>query len=128
MRPSLPLTRYFTANNPSAYFVDMPKMPVSQHHSTAPGPPKATAVATPTMLPVPMVAASAVANAPNWLTSPAPLWSFFTDRRMPSSSFRCGTRRRTVRNRCVPNSRIIMGQPHSTELNHEKKSLILSIS
>ena len=63
-------TRYFTASSPSAYFVEMPNSPVSQHHSTAPGPPSATAVATPMMLPVPMVAASAVANAPNCDTSP----------------------------------------------------------
>ena len=63
--PSAVFTRYFTASSPSAYFVDIPKIPVNQHHSTAPGPPRATAVATPTMLPVPMVAASAVAKAPN---------------------------------------------------------------
>ena len=68
--PFVPFTRNFTASSPSAYLVAMPKMPVSQHHSTAPGPPNATAVATPTMFPVPMVAASAVASAPNWLTSP----------------------------------------------------------
>jgi len=47
-------------------------MPVSHTQRTAPGPPAATAVATPTMLPVPMVAASAVVSAPKWLTSPSP--------------------------------------------------------
>lgn len=50
----------------------MPNTPVSHIHSTAPGPPSETAVATPTMLPVPMVAASAVVSAPKWLTSPSP--------------------------------------------------------
>ena len=50
----------------------MPNTPVSHIQSTAPGPPAATAVATPTMLPVPIVAASAVVSAPNWLTSPSP--------------------------------------------------------
>ena len=70
MRPPSDLTRYFMASSASAYFVEMPNTPVSQHQNTAPGPPSATAVATPIMLPVPMVAASAVANAPNCDTSP----------------------------------------------------------
>ena len=69
------LTRYFTLSTASAYLVAMPKTPVSHIHNTAPGPPAATAVATPTMLPVPMVAASAVVSAPNWLTSPSPSFS-----------------------------------------------------
>ena len=43
----------------------MPNTPVNQHHNTAPGPPSAIAVATPTILPVPIVAAHAVDNAPN---------------------------------------------------------------
>ena len=61
---------YFIAKSPSEYFVAMPNTPVSQHHRTAPGPPKAIAVATPMMFPVPMVAARAVAKAPNCETSP----------------------------------------------------------
>ena len=40
-----------------------PEYPVSQHQNTAPGPPMAMAVEIPTMLPVPIVAASAVASA-----------------------------------------------------------------
>ena len=60
--PSVDLILYLIANKPSAYLVEMPKTPVSQHQSTAPGPPKAIAVAIPTMLPVPMVAAKAVAK------------------------------------------------------------------
>ena len=65
IRPSGVCTRYLMASRPSAYLVEMPNTPVSQHHNTAPGPPNATAVATPMILPVPMVAANAVANAPN---------------------------------------------------------------
>ena len=42
----------------------MPSTPVSQHHSTAPGPPRAMAVDTPMILPVPKVAANVVASAP----------------------------------------------------------------
>lgn len=49
-----------------------------QHHSTAPGPPSDIAVATPMMLPVPIVAANDVARAANWLTSPDVSLSLFT--------------------------------------------------
>ena len=41
----------------------MPKKPTTHIQNTAPGPPKATAVPTPAMLPVPMVADRAVAQA-----------------------------------------------------------------
>jgi len=62
--PSGSITRYFTARTASEYLVAMPKTPVSQIQRTAPGPPRATAVDTPTMLPAPIVAASAVIKAP----------------------------------------------------------------
>ena len=72
--PSGIFTRYFTESSASVYFVAMPNTPDSHIHSTAPGPPATTAVATPTMFPVPMVAASAVISAANGLISPfAPL-------------------------------------------------------
>ena len=45
--------------------VAIPKMPVIQHQNTAPGPPRAIAVPTPMIFPVPIVEASAVASAPN---------------------------------------------------------------
>ena len=125
--PSLVFTRYFTASRPSEYFVAMPSTPVIQHHSTAPGPPKATAVATPTMLPVPMVAASDVAKAPNWLTSPSAPSSRVKERRMPFRIWRCGKRNRTVRYRCVPSSSTIIGQPHSCEAASEIMVLMDSI-
>ena len=80
MCPSfLIFTLYLTASRASEYFVAMPNTPVSQHQSTAPGPPRVMAVATPTMLPVPMVAARAVARAPNWLTSPCSVLSLVTE-------------------------------------------------
>src|SRR5438477_11820658 len=60
----------FHGENCFGIFVAIPKTPVSHIQSTAPGPPAAMAVATPTMFPVPIVAANAVVNAPNWLTSP----------------------------------------------------------
>ena len=40
----------------------MPRKPVIQHQKTAPGPPNATAVERPMILPVPSVAASVVAR------------------------------------------------------------------
>ena len=128
MRPRLVFTRYFTASNPSAYFVDIPNTPVSQHHSTAPGPPSAMAVATPMILPVPIVAASAVARAPNCDTSPVAFLSFLMESLIAFNIFRCGKRNRTVRNIWVPNRRIIIGHPQRNELKAEKKSLIASIS
>ena len=57
----------------------------------------ATAVATPTMLPVPMVAASEVASAPNWLTSPGEPSSFWMLRRMALKMRRWGNFNLTVR-------------------------------
>ena len=46
-------------------------MPVIHIQNSAPGPPMPMAVATPTMLPVPTVAARAVVKAWNWETSPS---------------------------------------------------------
>ena len=60
----------------------MPKMAVIHIQNTAPGPPVTTAVATPAMLPVPMVADKAVISAPKCDTSPS--WS------LPSSFLGCG--------------------------------------
>ncbi|MPM83348.1 hypothetical protein SDC9_130412 [bioreactor metagenome] len=65
MVPSSVLTLYLTDKSASAYLVDIPNTPVSHVQSTAPGPPKEIAVATPTILPVPMVAARAVQRALN---------------------------------------------------------------
>ena len=99
MRPSSVFTRYLMARSPSEYFVAMPNTPVSQHHSTAPGPPSDTAVATPMMFPVPMVAARAVAREPNCDTSPVAPGSRVTDSFMAVKIFRCGNFSLTVRKR-----------------------------
>ena len=69
-RPGRLSTRYFTASRPSAYLVAMPKNAAVSIHKRAPGPPAATAVATPTMLPVPTVAAREVHSAEKAETSP----------------------------------------------------------
>ena len=65
------VTRYLTASTPSAYLVAMPNSAVIHIQNTAPGPPATTAVATPAILPVPMVADSAVIRAPKCETSPS---------------------------------------------------------
>ena len=65
-------SRYLLASIHSAYLVVMPNAAESHIHTSAPGPPANMAVATPTMLPVPMVADSAVISALKEETSPSP--------------------------------------------------------
>ena len=113
MLPLWSFTRYFTAANVSEYFVAMPNTPVSHIHSTAPGPPARMAVPTPTMLPVPMVADSAVVSAPNWLMSPGASGSFVTDSLIAVGSLRWMNPVRNVRNRCDPSKSTIIGGPHT---------------
>ena len=69
---------YFMASAHSAYFVDIPKAAATHIQTRAPGPPVIIAVATPTILPVPIVPASAVMRAENGEISPFPL-SVFLD-------------------------------------------------
>ena len=113
MLPLWSFTRYFTAANVSAYLVAMPNTPVSHIHRMAPGPPASTAVPTPTMLPVPMVAESAVVRAPNWLMSPGASGSFVTDSLMAVGSLRWMKPVRMVRNRCDPRRITIIGGPQT---------------
>ena len=105
----------------------MPKIPVSQHQKTAPGPPREIAVATPIILPVPMVAAKEVASAWNWLTSPEELWSFFTESAIDLKMRICGNRNLTVKKMWVPRRRIIIGHPHNIEEISEIICAIFSI-
>ena len=64
--------RYFTASKHSANLELRPKAAESSIHTRAPGPPAVRAVATPTMFPVPMVAARAVIRAEKGDTAPSP--------------------------------------------------------
>ena len=59
-----------TASKHSAYVSAMPVRAVSSIHTRAPGPPAVSAVATPTMFPVPMVAARAVISEANGESAP----------------------------------------------------------
>jgi hypothetical protein len=63
------------------------KIPVIHNQSTDPGPPSAIAVPTPTIFPVPRVAAKEVVNAPNWEISPDPSLSLYTESLIPNPIF-----------------------------------------
>ncbi len=80
---------------------------------TAPGPPAASAVATPMIFPVPMVAARAVVSAPNCETSPSPSGSGVTDNLIPLKVYFWMNPVLTVQNTCVPSNTMIRGKPHS---------------
>ena len=69
--PRASVVRKRTERSASEYFVAIPTRPVIHIQKSAPGPPAAIAVATPTMLPVPTVAASAVMSAWKWVMSPS---------------------------------------------------------
>ena len=79
MLPFSLFTRYFNAIKVSEYFVAIPKIPVTHIHKTAPGPPKAIAVPTPMIFPVPIVEDNAVVKAPNCEISPFSPSSSVTD-------------------------------------------------
>ena len=65
---------YFTARTASLYLVAIPKKPVIHIQNNAPGPPTDIAPATPAILPVPTVPASAVISAWKCEISPSPLF------------------------------------------------------
>ena len=77
----------------------MPRMPVIQHQNRAPGPPTATAVETPMMLPVPSVAARVVASAANPETPEPFPSSGVTERRIAFRVYFCGNFSFTVKKR-----------------------------
>ena len=66
------VSRYLIASMHSLNLEVRPKHAELHIHTRAPGPPANIAVATPMMLPVPIVAASAVISAENGDTSPVP--------------------------------------------------------
>ena len=66
----------------------MPKTPVSQHQNTAPGPPRAMAVPTPMILPVPRVEAREVERAAKGLISPSESGSLVRESRIASGVLR----------------------------------------
>lgn len=116
------MTRYFTARRHSEYFVAVPTRAAIHIQNKAPGPPATRAVATPTILPVPIVADKAVQSEAKPDTSPSPDASFFTVCLMASPSFViCSPFRRIVRNKPTEIIRIIRGSPQT------KLSIVLRI-
>ena len=73
------LTRYRWPKMISQALVDMPRSPDTHIQNTAPGPPETMAVATPPILPTPMVLAMAVQAAakPETVPAPSPLRNIF---------------------------------------------------
>ncbi len=93
----------------------MPTAAVTHIQNRAPGPPTEMAVATPMMLPVPMVAARAIIRALKWLMSPI---SFSLERAKVSrrawpSMVTWMPRRRTVSRMPVPTSSTSRGTPQT---------------
>ena len=72
--PSALTPRYLMASMHSLNLDVRPKQADIHIHTSAPGPPDTMAVATPTIFPVPMVAASAVVRAENGEISPSPVF------------------------------------------------------
>ncbi len=95
----------------------MPTSAVIHIQNTAPGPPSAMAVATPAMLPTPMVAARQVISAENGLTSPGRLGSTSRPRqtmRSPLPMRRIGMPNSlTCRYSPVPRISTSMAGPHT---------------
>lgn len=85
------------AKRPSAYLVAIPKKAAIHIQKRAPGPPVLMAVATPTILPVPIVAASAVARAAKLEISPSPLSSAKISLKALGRRMICKSPRRIVR-------------------------------
>ena len=113
--PSLLFTRYFKAIKVSAYFVAIPKMPVIHIQKTAPGPPKAIAVPTPTIFPVPIVEDNAAVKAANCDMSPESSSSLATDIFIALKISFWTNPVLIVIKICVPISNIINGHPHKRE-------------
>lgn len=95
----------------------MPRIPVSQHQKTAPGPPSATAVETPMILPVPRVAARVVARAPKAeRLADVSRFSGVMEKSRAFPMCRWGKCSFSVKKRWVPISRNKRGQFHRKSL------------
>ena len=111
-------SRYLIASMHSENFDVRPKHAEIHIQTRAPGPPANIAVATPTILPVPMVAASAVISAENGDTSPVPrFWVRASlERTLPIAYGRFRhvlNFNKQVRYTPVPTSRVSMIGPHT---------------
>ena len=119
-------SRYLTASMHSAYFVVKPKRAEIHIQTRAPGPPNTIAVATPAMLPVPIVADNAVIRDWNGVISPSPpvvcLRPLNTCFSAKPRFFQGRNLRRKVRKIPVPTRRIIIAGPHTKSFTLETRS------
>ena len=109
----------------------MPTSAVIHIQNTAPGPPRKMAVATPAILPVPMVAESDVISALKGVISPASSAGIrpFHNRENPNGIFMIDKNRRpTVRKRPAPRISTSMGTPHTMPFTAPTYSVIASMS
>ena len=99
-------SRHVTPSTASVNLIVVATKPYAQIQNSAPGPPETMAVATPAILPVPMVPESAVMNAWNGDKAPVvPLSALESIAPNASRNRRtCTTRYRIVRNNPVPNN------------------------
>ena len=124
--PPGPRSRKRRARATSAYLVPMPSRAEAQSQKSAPGPPRQTARATPAMLPVPTVPASAAQRACRGVTAPSARLPRDLNRpprvqRSTSGSRRSWTKpqRRLSMSPTPPKSRA-MGRPQSVAMNSRK--------
>ena len=107
--------------------VAVPTIAAIHIQNKAPGPPDTIAVATPTILPVPMVAESAVQSAAKLDTSPLP--SFSSDENIyliaRGNLFICNPLSLIDKNNPVAKIKIISGKPQTKSSTIFKKSVIL---
>ena len=114
-----------TAKSPSEYLVAIPRKAAATIQNRAPGPPAQTAVATPTILPVPIVALKAVQRAAKLEISPSASSSFWIIHFSARGSFRiCNRPRRTVSSRPPAMISTINGTPQTKLSTLTRKSLI----
>jgi len=89
----------------STYAVEAPRKATTHIQNTAPGPPKAIAVATPAMLPVPTRPDSDMASAWNEDTPEAEDWPLNINRIISAKPRTCMKRVRTEKYRPAPRHR-----------------------
>ena len=79
------------------------------------------AVATSMMLPVSLVAAKAVASAPNWVSSAVAVLSFLLDDLIAWNILRCGKCRQIIRKIWVKKKKIIKKKKKKKKINNKLK-------
>ena len=128
MWPSSAIWRYLQASIHSAYLVAIPTIAATHIQNKAPAPPATTAVATPTILPVPMVADNDVQRAAKLETSPSlPFFSFLNIYLNASISlWNCNPLKRMVKKMPVTRIITIRGTPHTKSSIATKRLLIVS--